>query len=152
MMMQIYSPPVTKHVSNNGSHTGINGLSVAPPLSAPFWKLLGKTSLPNLCSLSLFQEISFLSTVKFSLPRVKLYVSLNKLQAMRPQGTIGCPLAVVFSGSQADVWLALRLSLSCASFRLFTYLNWENVMQDKSPMQSYSLIFIWQYDIQGSSY
>jgi hypothetical protein len=59
---------------------------------------------------------------------------------------------VVFSGSQADVWLALRLSLSCASFRLFTYLNWENVMQDKSPMQSYSLIFIWQYDIQGSSY
>uniref|UniRef100_A0A0A9DZ47 Uncharacterized protein n=1 Tax=Arundo donax TaxID=35708 RepID=A0A0A9DZ47_ARUDO len=68
--------------------------------------------------------MSFLSTVKFSLPRVKLYVSLNKLQAMRPQGTIGFPSAVVFSGSQADVWLALLASLSCASFRLFTYLLW----------------------------
>jgi len=95
-----------------------------PPIKVPLWKFLGKTSLPNLWSLSLFHEISFLFTVKLTLLREKLYVSLNKLQAIRPQGTIGIPFAES-SGSQPLVELAFLESLSCSSFRLLTYLNYQ---------------------------
>lgn len=108
--------------SKNHEPTDKFGLSIFPPWRGPFWKFDGKTSLPNLCSLSLFQEMSFLSTVKFSLLRMRLYVSLNRLHAIRPQGTIGFP-STVASGSQLLVSLALLLSLSCASLRLLTYLN-----------------------------
>lgn len=93
-------------------------------MRVPFWKFLGKTLLPNLWSRSLFQDIFVLFTVKDWLPRVKVYVSLNKLHAIRPQGTIGLPFAVVFSGSQPLVSFAFFSSRSCASLRLFTYLTW----------------------------
>jgi hypothetical protein len=88
---------------------------------------VGKTSLPNLWSLSLFQEMSFLSTLKVLLLWMRVYVSLNRLHAIRPQGTIGFPSTVLASGSQLVVSLALLLSLSCASLRLLTYLNVINV-------------------------
>ena len=108
--------------SKDHIHTGIVELSIFPPWRGPFWKFVGKTSLPNLCSLSLFQDMSFLSTGKFSLLRARSYVSLNRLHAIRPQGTIGFP-STVASGSQLSVFPALLLSLSCSSLRLLTYLN-----------------------------
>lgn len=104
--------------------TGVCSSRWPPPTKEPFWKFLGKTSLPNLWSLSLFHEISVLFTVKLTLLREKLYVSLNKLQAIRPQGTIGIPFAW-FSGSQPLVEFSFLESLSCSSFRLLTYLNYQ---------------------------
>lgn len=50
------------------------------------------------------------------------YVSLNKLQAMRPQGTIGELLAVTASGLQSLVTSSLALLLNCLSLLLLTYL------------------------------
>jgi hypothetical protein len=103
--------------------TGIDSLRCAPPIIEPFWKFLGKTSFPNLCSLSLFQEMPFLFTVKFVLLTEKLYVSLNKLQAMRPQGTIDL-LFAVSSGLQALTEFSPLGLLNCSSLRLLTYLNY----------------------------
>lgn len=108
-------------IYQNREHTDLFGSSVFPPIREPFWKFFGKTSRPNLCSLSLFQEMFFLSTGRFLLLRTKPYVSLNMLHAIRPQGTIAIPFAVP-SGSQVEVSFAFLGSLSCASLRLLTYL------------------------------
>lgn len=102
--------------------TGMDSFRLAPPLIALLWKFLGKTSFPNLCSLSLFQEMPSLFTFKFLLSREKLYESLNKLQAMRPQGTIAFPLAVS-SGLHALVEFSSLRFLNCSSLRLLTYLK-----------------------------
>lgn len=103
--------------------TGMLSFSFAPPISGPFWKFFGNTFLPNLCSLSLFQEMPFLFIFNGLFFRVKWYVSLNKLQAIRPQGTMGWPLISLFSGLHSSVSCSLSASLSCPSFRLLTYLN-----------------------------
>lgn len=116
--------------------TGIEALRVAPPLTALFWKFLGKTSFPNLWSLSLFHEISFLLTCNFWLEREKLYVSLNKLQAIRPQGRIAFPL-IVASGLQSSVSFSLFLLFSCWSLRLFTYLQRKSTHHHMKLLQLY---------------
>lgn len=103
--------------------TGIDSLSILPPLRLPFWKFLGKTFLPNLWFLSLFHEMPFLFTGNCSLLREKMYVSLNKLQAMRPHGTIALPLTIS-SGLQLLVSFSPLGLLNCSSLRLFTYLNY----------------------------
>lgn len=103
--------------------TGMLEFSFAPPIKPPLWKFFGQTSDPNLCSWSLFHTIFFLLTSKALSLTEKPYVSLNKLHATRPQGTIGAPLAVTASGLQASVLLSLALLLNCFSLRLFTYLD-----------------------------
>uniref|UniRef100_A0A0A9DFH8 Uncharacterized protein n=1 Tax=Arundo donax TaxID=35708 RepID=A0A0A9DFH8_ARUDO len=65
----------------------------------------------------------FLFTISISSPRAKLYVSLNRLHATSPQGTMGLPSAVA-SGLQVCVSLTFLGFLSCASLQLFTYLLW----------------------------
>jgi hypothetical protein len=65
----------------------------------------------------------FLLTSKTSFFTENLYVSLNKLHATRPQGTIGCPFDVTASGLQVSVTPSLALLRNCLSLRLFTYLS-----------------------------
>ena len=78
--------------------------------------------MPNRWSLSLLHEMPRLFTASVSLPRAKLQVSLNRLHATSPQGTMGIPF-VVASGSQRPVSLALLGSLSCLTLRLLAYLK-----------------------------
>lgn len=67
--------------------------------------------------------MSFLLTSRTLLFMENLYVSLNKLQAMRPQGTITDPLEVLASGLQDSVSRSPFLLLNCLSLRLLTYLK-----------------------------
>ena len=53
----------------------------------------------------------------------KPYVSLNKLQAIRPQGTIGELFPVTASGLQSLVSSSLALLRNCLSLLLLTYLE-----------------------------
>lgn len=103
-------------------HTGIFGSNFAPPIKVPFWKLKGYTFFPNLCSRSLFHAMLFRLTFSFVLSRANVNVSLNILQAIKPQGTIGRPLDNS-SGSQELVWLYSSPCKSCWSLLLFTYLQ-----------------------------
>lgn len=103
-------------------HTGIFGSNFAPPIKVPFWKLTGYTFFPNFCSRSLFHAMLFRLTFSFLLSRENVNVSLNILQAINPQGTIGRPLDDS-SGSQELVWLYSSPCKSCWSLLLFTYLQ-----------------------------
>src|SRR5262249_12697391 len=77
--------------------------------------------------LSLFHEIPFLFTANLSLLTEKSYVSLNKLQAIKPHGTIALPFTIS-SGLQALVSFSPPGLLSCSSLRLFTYLNHRTII------------------------
>lgn len=108
----------------NVALTGMLEFSLAPPMRPSLWKFSGKTSLPNLRSWSLFHAISFLLTSKTWLSEENLNVSLNRLQAISPQGTITEPLDVVAWGLQNwPVLLSADFNLNCTSFRLLTYLR-----------------------------
>ena len=75
----------------------------------------------DLCSLP--HAMFFLLTVKSLLLVENLYVSLNRLHAMRPQGTIGWLSFVLSSGKQFVVSPYAALLRSCLSFLLLTYLQ-----------------------------
>lgn len=102
--------------------TGIFGSKFPPPIKVPFWKLKGYTCFPNLWLRSLLHAMFFLLTFNSDLPRIKVYVSLNKLQAIRPQGTTGRPLLDSW-GLQELVSLEPSPCNSCCSLLLFTYLK-----------------------------
>lgn len=131
--------------------TGMLELSFAPPIRPPLWKFLGKTSEPNLCSWSLFHAMFFLLTSKTLFLTENLYVSLNKLHAIRPQGTIGALFDVTASGLQSSVTPSLALLFNCLSLRLFTYLEeifhistGENIQKDlEVPRIMHMLLDTW---------
>lgn len=118
------------------SLTGILGSSLPPPIKVPFWKLKGYTCFPNLWSRSLFHAMFFLLTFNSEVPREKLYVSLNKLHAINPQGTIGRPL-LDCSGLQELVWLYSSPYKSCWSLLLLTYLRkcWELAPSESTQLR-----------------
>ena len=64
------------------------------------------------------------------------YVSLNKLHAIRPQGTIGELFAVVASGLQVLISSSPALLRNCLSLLLLTYLETVNHIQDKAQIIS----------------
>lgn len=105
--------------------TGIFGSRFPPPTKVPFWKLKGYTCFPNLCSRSLSQAMFFRFTFNSDFPRTNLYVSLNKLHAINPQGTIGRPLCNCI-GLQELVSLYASPCKSCLSLLLLTYLKFRN--------------------------
>lgn len=115
--------------------TGVLGSSFPPPIKLPFWKLNGYTCFPNLWFRSLSHAMFFLLTLNFPVPRVNVYVSLNKLHAISPQGTIGRPL-LDSSGLQELVSLYFSPCKSCWSLLLLTYLqNFEELFR-----QSYTML------------
>jgi hypothetical protein len=63
----------------------------------------------------------------------KPYVSLNKLQAMRPQGTIAELFLVTASGLQLLVSSSLAVLRNCWSLLLLTYLIIVSNIPDKFP-------------------
>ena len=105
--------------------TGMFRSRFPPPIKLPFWKLKGYTCFPNLCSRSLAHAMFFLSTFNSDFPRTNLYVSLNKLHAINPHGTIGSPLCDC-NGLQELVSLYASPCNSCLSLLLLTYLKFTN--------------------------
>lgn len=118
--------------------TGILGSSFPPPTKVPFWKLKGYTCFPNLWSRSLFHAMFFLLTFSSDLPRIRVYVSLNKLHAIKPQGTIGRPLLDSW-GLQELVSLYPNPCKSCRSFLLLTYLKIWNHLGKTIKLRSKSV-------------
>ena len=69
------------------------------------------------------------------------YVSLNKLHAMRPHGTITDPSEVVASGAQLVVSVSLALLRSCLSLLLLTYLGYQ-IKCAFSKKENYAMVWV----------